>query len=165
MILELKKVFWDEKAVIRLNTETDFSDLEFHGTKPFIKPVEIEAFVHNRAGIVLLEMTVRFEYQYLCDRCMTAAKQAFEKHYTHILVLQLSPESGDDYIEAPEYRIELDDIVRDDILLDLPSKFLCKENCKGLCSVCGKNLNEGTCGCSQKENDPRLAVLQQLLSD
>lgn len=165
MILELKKVFLDEKESVRLNTTMDFSDVEFHGTNPFTEPIAVEVFVHNRAGIVLLELNVRFEYQYLCDRCSTPAKKTFDKHYEHILVLQLSPESGDDYIEAPEYRIELDDIVRDDILLDLPSKFLCREDCKGLCSVCGKNLNEGACGCSKKETDPRLAILQQLLSD
>lgn len=165
MTLKLKKIFLDEKESLRLETAMDFSDLEFHGVKPFVQPIEVQIYVHNRAGIVLLEIGVRFEYQYLCDRCSAVSKRAFDRHYEHILVLELSPESGDDYIEASEYSIELDKIVRDDILLDLPSKFLCKEDCKGLCSVCGQNLNEGACDCSAKESDPRWAALQQLLSD
>lgn len=165
MIIELKKIFLDEKETFRADTEIDFSDLEIHGTKPFDAPIHTSVFIHNKAGIVILEISVKFEYRFSCDRCTAASKQSFEKEYQHILVLSLSPESGDDYIEAPEYRIELDDIVRDDIVLDLPSKLLCREDCKGLCSVCGKNLNEGACGCSKHEDDPRLAVLRQLLSD
>ena len=47
-------------------------------------------------------------------------------------------------------------------ILDMETKFLCKEDCKGLCPSCGKNLNLGPCGC-RKEIDPRFAVLEQLL--
>ena len=47
-------------------------------------------------------------------------------------------------------------------ILDMDSKFLCREDCKGLCPKCGKNLNLGPCGCG-KETDPRFAVLEQLL--
>ena len=77
--------------------------------------------------------------------------------------MELSEESGDDYIEAPDYKLDTDALLRDDILLELPSKFLCKESCKGLCPKCGKNLNEGPCNCNTNETDPRLAVLKQLL--
>ena len=46
--------------------------------------------------------------------------------------------------------------------LDMETKFLCREDCKGLCPTCGKNLNLGPCGC-RKQTDPRFAVLEQLL--
>ena len=58
---------------------------------------------------------------------------------------------------------DLDEIVRTVFVLNLDSKLLCKPDCKGLCSRCGKNLNDGPCGC-QKEIDPRLAALKQLLT-
>ena len=50
-----------------------------------------------------------------------------------------------------------------DLLLALPTKHLCREDCRGLCPRCGKNLNEGLCGCREDKVDPRLAVLAQLM--
>ena len=58
---------------------------------------------------------------------------------------------------------DLEEIVRTVFVLNLDSKLLCKPDCKGLCCRCGKNLNDGPCGC-QKELDPRFAALQQLLN-
>ena len=56
------------------------------------------------------------------------------------------------------------DVINTAFVLNLDSKMLCSPDCKGLCARCGKNLNEGPCGC-KKELDPRLAVLGQLLKD
>ena len=59
--------------------------------------------------------------------------------------------------------IELDDIIIPALLLAVDFAYYCKPDCKGLCPKCGKNLNEGPCGCSTREIDSRLAVLQKLL--
>ncbi|MBR2488852.1 MAG: DUF177 domain-containing protein, partial [Clostridia bacterium] len=48
---------------------------------------------------------------------------------------------------------------------DLPMKHLCSEKCKGICSKCGKNLNDGKCECPEKEIDPRLQILADLLNN
>ena len=45
-------------------------------------------------------------------------------------------------------------LLRDDILLDLPTKFLCTDDCKGLCPTCGKDLNDGPCQCVKHSLDP-----------
>ena len=71
------------------------------------------------------------------------------------------------YNEAGILRLEGDGVDLTDILetlfiLDMETKFLCREDCKGLCSTCGRNLNLGPCGC-RKQIDPRFAVLEQLL--
>lgn len=58
--------------------------------------------------------------------------------------------------------IDLDPIVREQMLLALPSYPVCREDCKGLCSVCGANLNDRDCGCDRKVPDPRLAKLKDL---
>ena len=71
----------------------------------------------------------------------------------------------EDLIVAPEERLDLDGLLTEDILLDMPSKFLCKPDCKGLCPVCGKNRNREECSCQRQEGDPRLAALRQLLED
>ncbi|MBP3388937.1 MAG: DUF177 domain-containing protein, partial [Clostridia bacterium] len=61
------------------------------------------------------------------------------------------------------FRLPLDDLVEMDVLLALPSKNLCRPDCRGLCLYCGKNLNEGLCGCRKEAVDPRLEILRQLI--
>ena len=64
---------------------------------------------------------------------------------------------------VPDDQLDLDQLLTEDILLDLPSKFLCSPDCKGLGPICGKNLNQGDCGCEKDTVDPRLAILKELL--
>ncbi|MGN0470730.1 MAG: YceD family protein [Acutalibacteraceae bacterium] len=165
MILDLKKIFLDEDADLSVQTKLDLSEIKRNGIDSFPEPVSADIRVCNRAGIVIFECDVAFDYKFRCDRCAVLSDRKFACKFRHILVTELSDESGDDYIEAPDYKLDTDALLRDDILLELPSKFLCKESCKGLCPKCGKNLNEGECNCDTHEPDPRLAVLKQLLSE
>ena len=64
---------------------------------------------------------------------------------------------------VPEEKLDLQELVLEDLLLDMPGQLLCKEDCKGLCHLCGKDLNEGPCTCGEPATDPRLEVLRQLL--
>jgi uncharacterized protein len=76
------------------------------------------------------------------------------------------PEDNDDinltYLPPEADKIKLDDDVRDFALLSIPMKKLCKEDCKGLCVKCGKDLNEGPCGCKTEDVDPRWQPLTEL---
>ena len=84
-----------------------------------------------------------------------------------LVVTQLVNEEdfdGSEYIITPSMTLDVDSIVREDVLLSLPTKHLCDEDCKGICAGCGVNLNEQECKC-EKEIDPRLAKLRGLLSD
>jgi len=58
--------------------------------------------------------------------------------------------------------IDVDEIVREQILLSVPDRALCDENCSGICSICGTNLNDGSCECKSSEVDPRWAGLKNL---
>jgi uncharacterized protein len=58
--------------------------------------------------------------------------------------------------------IDLDPLVREQVLLALPMQAACREDCKGLCGSCGQNLNEGECGCARTQVDPRLAALKNI---
>lgn len=62
------------------------------------------------------------------------------------------------------HQLDLGDVVREQVFLSLPLKRLCREDCRGLCPTCGKNLNAGDCGCPPPEpaEDPRLAPLKKL---
>ena len=59
--------------------------------------------------------------------------------------------------------IDIDDIVANNFLMNVEGKYLCSEDCKGLCQHCGADLNEGDCGCSQENIDPRWAALVDIM--
>ena len=163
MLLSLRDIFISDGASHKLNYELDMSSINIYDSYPFVKPESVCAFVKNSAGLVKLTIDVCCEYQTHCDRCFKEISRAFNWRFNHNLVVHLSGDNDDEYIETPDYEIELDALVKEDILLELPSKFLCCDDCKGLCSICGKNLNDGICNCKCNRIDPRFEALKQLL--
>ncbi|MCH5274178.1 MAG: DUF177 domain-containing protein [Lachnospiraceae bacterium] len=63
------------------------------------------------------------------------------------------------------YDLDVDVFVCEEILLGFPMKVLCQEDCKGICKVCGANLNEGECGCDRTEPDPRMSVIRDIFNN
>ena len=70
---------------------------------------------------------------------------------------------NNDYFEVIDNTEDIDEQLKEELEMAFPIRFLCKDDCRGLCQRCGKNLNEGECGCNTKEIDPRLAPLKDLL--
>jgi uncharacterized protein len=78
-------------------------------------------------------------------------------------LVNTTEDDGEDYIELADGKLELEETAIEQLMMEFPMKELCSPDCKGLCPKCGKDLNEGECGCVKKEIDPRLAILQKLL--
>ena len=165
MLFELKSVFLNEGESKELTYQLDISNIDIDGVFPFKSPVTVAANAFNRASLVTLTLDCSFDYQRSCDRCSDEVKRNIKQTFTHKLAQTLVDEGNDDYIETPDFTIELDEVVISDILLSLPQKYLCSDDCKGLCPKCGANLNQGDCGCDKREIDPRLAILKQLIED
>lgn len=163
MLFELKKVFLNEDESLSAEYELDLHEIDFNGTNPLKTPVEVSAKAVNRAGVVNLAVSARFDYSAPCDRCGEETITAFDYSFRHTLVQSLCGENEGDYIETPDFQLDLDELVTTDILLELPLKHLCSEDCKGLCPKCGLNLNKGGCKCDLRVTDPRLEVLKDLL--
>lgn len=87
----------------------------------------------------------------VCNRCL--------EKFEYELQVEIEEELLKEEVESIE-RINLIGILQENILLALPIKNLCSENCKGLCTVCGQNLNEEECNCERETIDPRLAILK-----
>ena len=67
----------------------------------------------------------------------------------------------DEYLVAPDGLVDLDALSADDLIPELPQKTLCREDCKGLCPICGCDRNLTQCGCKEQRGDPRLAALDK----
>lgn len=163
MLFELKSVFQNEGEEKQVNYKLDIADIDIDGVFPFRTPIDVTATAKNRASLVTLTIRACFSYSRSCDRCSTDFTREMDMLFEHKLAQTLVDDGNDDYIETPDFKLELDDIVISDILLSLPQKNLCKDDCKGLCQICGKNLNEGDCSCDKREIDPRLEMLKQFM--
>jgi uncharacterized protein len=115
----------------------------------------------------LVEGSARLVFAFVCDRCLRDVDYTFDLSFENEVV---SPDytgevSGDESTEVMEgYHLNVDELVNNEILLNWPMKILCKEDCKGICKVCGKNLNDGDCGCDDFVPDPRMAAIRNIFN-
>lgn len=146
MVLNLKQLYniVGEKLIVDYAVDSD--RLKEIKQFSFVDPVDVKGSVCNRAGVVMLECTVEFVLDTVCDRCLIPFKKSFSFECEHILVRE-SNTDNDEYIITENDSLDLDELVIQDILLQLPSKMLCNEDCKGLCPVCGTDLNFNECNC------------------
>ena len=164
MLLGLAKIIDCPGASVSFSTRVDLRDLCYGVSYPVTEPVLAEGTVRNTAGVLVMTGSVSTCIHGICDRCAAEFDRDVEIPIDVVLVTELSNEENEDEWVFPLEgdSADLEDIVRTVFVLNLDSKLLCKPDCKGLCCRCGKNLNDGPCGC-QKEIDPRLAALRQLL--
>ena len=111
-----------------------------------------------------LSARAKFSATVVCSRCAESFKKDFQVEIEHLLANNLINEDNDEYIVVENSMLDLSSLICEDVIFSLPLRFLCDEECKGLCSRCGKNLNNGPCDC-KKEVDPRMAALLSLLED
>lgn len=165
MFLDLRRLFCED-GTLPISAEFDLSDTEFSGVFPIKTPVKITGEILSRTGIVSLNAEISYAYSADCDRCGTPATRQYRFKYGKTLVTSLANGvEDDDVIVLKDMKFDLYDFVRTEVILSIPSKHLCREDCKGICPKCGKNLNEGKCDCKSDNIDPRLQILQQLLTD
>ncbi len=165
MLLGLSRIIDRPGESIPFTASVDLSDLRYGTCYPVDEKVLAQGTVRNTAGVLVMQGTVETCIHGVCDRCACDFSREVKLPLDVVLVRELANEDSEDEGVFPlvEDSADLDEIVRTVFVLNLPSKLLCKPDCKGLCCRCGANLNEGPCSC-EKEIDPRLAALQQLLN-
>jgi uncharacterized protein len=140
--------------------------------EPRVSLTGLLRLMHVTAG-VLIQGDLSAQVTMPCVRCLepvkaplnVAVEETFEPTIDIITGQSVRPEEEDRDLWINEHHIlDLQEVLRQNVLVALPVHVICRPDCRGLCSTCGKNLNEGDCGC-QSEPDPRWAALQELLED
>lgn len=163
MFLDLKRLFTNENASEVFSGLLDFSAEAYSGTHPFVTPIQVSGTVANNSGVVKLHYQADFLFRMPCDRCAAETERRYAFSFDHVLVTALQGEDTGELLVVENNQLNVDELARADIYLELPTKFLCSPDCKGLCPTCGANWNVAQCGCAVKETDPRLAVLKKLV--
>ena len=166
MLLGLSKIIDCPGASVTFSTSVDLSHLCYGVSYPVSEPVLAAGTVRNTAGVLVMTGEISTTIHGTCDRCAADFDRDVNIPIDVVLVTEMANEENEDEWVFPLEgdSADLYDIVRTVFVLNLDSKLLCKEDCKGLCHRCGKNLNDGPCNC-QKELDPRFAALKQLLEN
>ncbi len=157
----------DEGLDLDISETLEVADAQIVG------PAKAQLAIRRTAGEVLITGSVNVSLDLECSRCLKqfrgemrlpvdavyhpAAEMGEERH-----------ELRDDEMDTDFYRddeIDVNELLVEQVMLNLDMKPLCSERCRGLCPVCGRDLNTETCDCRTDEGDPRLAVLKTLLKD
>ena len=147
MNIQLKQLFDIVGECVEIDYSISPDELKDISAYSCASPVAIKGKIINRAGVVRLTYESRAELALECDRCLTQFVREFCYSFEHILVASTNTDD-DEYVVCPNNILDLNELAVSDLLLQLPTKILCKDDCKGLCYTCGKNLNEGECSCS-----------------
>ena len=134
--------------------------------EPFFGNISVDVELNKMHSQIVLNAKLSFQIEFECDRCMKNSNSTLTSSYKMVYLLGTKPEDTEainlTYLPADADKIILDNDVRDYALLAIPMKKLCSEDCKGLCVKCGKDLNEGECGCKHEEIDERWLPLMEL---
>ena len=133
--------------------------------------VRVMGEITNRGGYMRLVATAEIPYSGSCARCLTDVSGVFTMPFERTVVTEgtlteeQEEDNVDEYVILENGMLDIDDSVREALILSFPMRLLCEDGCPGLCPKCGKPLREGSCGCPTKEIDPRWAVLASINFD
>jgi DUF177 domain-containing protein len=143
--------FTFDEPVVVLSTDLTVRDL--HGSVTFTRTPQ---GLYSQGQ---LRATVDYE----CSRCLTDFDQPVSVRLAELYYYPPESAPSDAPTIGDDVHLDLTPVVREDFLVSIPIRALCRPDCKGLCPQCGSDWNEGPCDCRDDEIDPRLAVLAELL--
>jgi uncharacterized protein len=144
---------WDEPV----DVANGLFDLQPHNTIKLIEPFHVLMKLYRVGENIDIKGTYSGHLEFDCDRCCERTMIKFEKSFHFILQPKKTEdeviEEGDEEIDFGFYEgeeIDLSELAIEQLMLSIPIKKLCKEECKGICPYCGQNKNEVECGCEEK---------------
>lgn len=169
MLVNLSDVFTSEGRQVSMEVPVEMTRFESRmGCFEMEEKTPVSfTFTNLEAGKAKVEGSVRLRLKTSCDRCLEDVSTVLDIRFERVVT---SPEvSGgediaDDLSFMEGYQLNTETFVYNEIIGNWPVKILCKEDCKGLCPVCGQNRNERDCGCDTFVPDPRMAAIQDIFN-
>ena len=148
MVLDVKRIINTPGVRIPYDFTEDFSDVDFGGVCPAVRPVSVVGQAENIAGMLRLQFDLTTTLSAVCDRCGAPFDLPYKVPFECLLAEELEEDDNDDILLLDNGTADLSELARETFILNMPSKTLCREDCRGLCSGCGVNLNYEKCRCS-----------------
>ena len=145
-------------------------DLELENTRA-VSPIRLSGEIERSDFRTDVTGKIVAEFEIDCTRCLEAVKVPLEFEFdVEFVDAEHFGSSGEHEIDAkdlstdalPSEQLDLSELAREQILLNLPEQVFCKDECKGLCEICGTNRNLKDCNCNEVKVDPRWSALKDL---
>ena len=170
MQIHLSDVTDSEGKHIQLQPELELDKISFlMGDYPILEKTPVELEITNTGNKVLeLKGIGSVTVGIPCDRCLEQVAVKIPYEIEQKLDMKKSDTERVQDLDENDYLtgmdLDVDRLVYLEVLMSWPLKVLCREDCKGICSRCGKNLNKGSCGCAEEPKDPRMAAISDIFS-
>lgn len=161
MRVNVSDIVKTEGAGIDIHFSDDLPELREYDTSVEFKPsFEFTGRIVNLGGLLRLSGELHFEFSANCLRCLKRVETVTDIEVDESFVEASRAEEADAYAFEGNV-VDIDKPLADNIILALPMKIICSEDCKGLCKTCGTNLNIKNCDCDEREIvDPRMEILK-----
>ncbi|PID80221.1 MAG: hypothetical protein CSB19_00795 [Clostridiales bacterium] len=164
MILNIADVVDGRKREMRFDgvVVIDEETAPFNHNTDRSSAIDVKGRVYRSGDMLWIHMTYEGMVQFVCDRCLKPSEYAVSGE----LKRQLSnrDEFDVEWFIIRGGKVDLAQVIADDLVVELPIQLICSEDCKGLCPQCGVNRNEQSCQCESESIDPRLASLKNLFN-
>lgn len=160
MRIKLTDVSSSAEKQIFFDYSIDLSQEEVNYQLPFCTPVLVRGSVADRQGALLLSGAVLADARLLCARCNRPVESRRHVQFEFLLSHEDEQQDAEDVLLLDSDSVDIDQVAASELILDIPMAILCSEDCLGLCFKCGKNLNDGDCGCDRTPEDSPFDVLK-----
>ncbi|MFZ0389424.1 MAG: DUF177 domain-containing protein [Calditrichia bacterium] len=141
-------------------------ELHFYHDEVFPNDVDVVVDLEKFAKNLSCRVAFKTKAHYICDRCLTEFEKEIKDRFTVLFHLgqdDFETDEDDVVLLPPEQKeIDLSPFLLENLILSVPMKTVCREDCKGLCSGCGVDLNKESCTCDVEEFDPRWDKLREI---
>ena len=167
MFVNLTDMLTNEDRVVSMQAETEITEVSVGGEKyPVLasSPVSF-VFTNIGKGRARIEGKADFVFSAGCDRCLKPVEESREICFTREVWAPDMAAEPSVYEEQPfmeGFQLNVEDLLISEIVTSWPMKILCKPDCKGICPICGRDLNTGTCDCETFVPDPRMAAIKDI---
>ena len=171
MLINLSDVLSDQHKTVEETVPFTMETIRTKsGEYPIVESEPVHVRVeHVRGKELLIYADTRLVTVIPCDRCLEDVRHEFVLDCTRHVDVGLSDaeltEELDESNFIDGYHLDVDKLLYNELLPEWPEKVLCREDCKGLCKVCGRNLNTGSCDCEDPGLDPRMSVVRDLFKN
>ncbi len=149
--------------------DLDSSELDMEEQDFSIKEISLRSTVNKGEKTVYITTTTRTQVNFVCDSCLVDFVGVLEDEFSIFYTTDKETVKYDDeqavQLLKPGNPIDLTNGLKENLLLAIPMKIVCSKDCKGLCLICGINLNEAKCNCKKTAVDPRWAGLEKLRNE
>lgn len=171
MLISLSEIMNTRDKVEHILAELEIDKIIFEGSSyEFAWKDPVSLTITNLGDrVILIEGSVKLSIIIFCSRCLKKLEYPMDISIKKEIDFKLTEEERakelDEANYITEYNLDVDILIKGEIIVDLPMSLLCSDECKGICMHCGTNLNEGSCDCDNTVLDPRMSAIRDIFNN